>query len=477
MFAFLSAPDSSDRGAPEVRIAEPKPADLIRTTELGSGISVEIDLADPERWHSVTVQRWEQADLDLLELLIGPDAVRRLGELRSSARSSLGAEVSLDVVPTGPWQRIAVIDALDWWLQLPLEQALLDAERAVAQVRAAASLRPGPLRQQLTEQALVLARGSAAGFAGYLTELADSASSLPRALFSGLSRLAAGYAILGREVVDGPDNDLDLVAAAWSRLQAAVRVVPTFKPQDHSVSYRLSGEPSAGGAVVSSSVDPRQVRARIVDTDVLTKEVRMMRSDEGSAIRVMVPAFGPSLPAAVISDRLMVRLVDSRSGTAYEPVLLTLRSGRAAESLGATMPVFTELVPLRGAPLEDLRADVFEADNEAAPARSDTDSGLLRQRRAQFVLGEWRRAAAEARLSRGVKVRNRRLARLVDVLSQTTADADQPVFLGGPSPAEIVRLIDTADSPAANAIHLWFASSQGAGEPLVAELAAVYAGR
>ena len=476
MLAFLSAPDSSDRGVPEVRIAEPKPADLVRTTELGSGISVEIDLADPERWHSVTVQRWDQADLVLLELLIGPDAVRRLSELRSSDRSSLETEVSLDIAPTGPWQRIAVIDALDWWLQLPLEQALLDAERAVAQARAAASLGPGPLRQKLTEQALVLARGSAGGFAGYLTELADSASSLPRALFSGLSRLAAGYVALGREVVDGPDDDLDLVAAAWSRLQAAVRVVPTVKPHDHSVTYRLNGEPTVD-PVVSSSVDPRQVRARIVDTDVLTKEVRMVPSDGGSAIRVMVPAFGPSLPTAVISDRLMVRLVDNRSGTAYEPVLLTLRSGRAAARLGATMPVFTELVPLRGAPLEDLRADVFDADNEATPARTDTDSGLLRQRRAQFVLGEWRRAAAEARLSRGVKVRNRRLARLVDVLSQTTADADQPVFLGGPSPTEIVRLIDTADSSAANAIHQWFTSSQGAGEPLVAELAAAHAGR
>jgi hypothetical protein len=483
MFAFLTASDRSDQGLePEVRIAEATPADLVRTTDLGLGIDVEVDLADPERWRSVSVHRWDETDLVLLEAVIGPDAVRRLGQRRADLLASglphVESELSVEFTPARPWRRIAVIDALDWWLQLPLDQALLDAERAVVRAQAAKSLPTGLLRRDLTDQALVLARRSAEGLADYLTELTESVSSLPRALFSGLSHLVNGYAALGRQV-DGPDDELGSVAHAWQSLKAAVPVVATFKLPDHSVTYRLSDKLISGSVALASSVDPRQLRARIVDTDVQAQEIRMVMSQEGSAVRVIVPAFGSHRQSAVLADRLMVRLVDNRSGAAHEPVLLTLRSGREAERLGVRTPVFTEVVPLHGAPLEYLRADVFDPDSEATPARTDTDGALLRQRRAQFVLGEWRRAAAEARLSRGQKVRYRRLARLVDVLTQTSADADEPVFLGGPTPAEIRQLIERTgvESPAPTAGHRWFTSVEGAGDLLVAELAAVHANR
>jgi hypothetical protein len=141
-------------------------------------------------------------------------------------------------------------------------------------------------------------------------------------------------------------------------------------------------------------------------------------------------------------------------------VLLTLRSGAEAERVGARTPVFTEVVPLQGAPLEHLRADVFDADSLEAPA---TESTLLRQRRAQYVLGEWRRAVAESRLARSLRPRDRRLARLVDGMS------DEPLFYGGPAPSDVARLIDGTGE------HEWFRSTTGAGEPTVAELAAVHA--
>jgi hypothetical protein len=484
MFAFLTAPESCDQNLePEVRIADAAPADLVRTTDLGLGVGVELDLADPEHWRSVSVHRWDETDLALVDAVIGPDAVRRLSELRAdllgSGRTRAESELSIEFTPARAWRRIAVIDALDWWLQLPLDQALLDAERAVVRAQAAKSLPAGLLRRDLTDQALVLARRSADGFADYLTELTRSASSLPRALFSGLSRLVNGYAALGRRVVDGPDEELGAVAHAWQSLNAAVPVVSTFKLSDQSVTYQSSDTPRAGSGMLTSSVDPRQLRARIVDTDVQVQEIRMVMSREGSAVRVIVPAFGSRQQSAVLADRLMVRLVDTRSGAAHEPVLLTLRSGRAAQRLGVRAPVFTEVVPLRGAPLEYLRADVFDPDSEATPAQTDSDSALLRQRRAQFVLGEWRRAAAEARLSRGQKVRHRRLARLVDVLTQTSADGDEPVFLGGPTTAEIGHLIERAgvESPSPVAGRPWFRSVEGAGELLVAELAAVHANR
>ncbi|MFG1627643.1 hypothetical protein [Kribbella sp. NPDC049227] len=478
MIAILTAPGTCT-SEPEIRLAGSKPADLFRTTDLGSGIGVEVDLSEPERWRSVTVHRWERADLVLLRAVIGPDAVQDLERWRderiAAGSRRLEADLSVDFAPARPWLRAAVIDALDWWLQLPLDQALLDAERAVVRARAARSLPAGSLRRDVADQSLVLARRSASGFVDYLDGLTGSAESLPRALFSGLSRLANGYAALGRRVVDGPDDDLDAVADAWLRLRAVVPVVATFRLPDHSMTYRLSDRPLINTTPLRSSVDPRQLRARIVDTDVQAQEIRMVMSGEGS-VRVIVPAFGTRQQPALLADRLMVRLVDSRSGAAQEPVLLTLRSGSEAERFGVATPVFTEMVPLRGASPEYLRADVFDPDSQASPARSDTDDELLRQRRAQFVLGEWRRAAAESRLSRGVRVRRRRLTQLLDVLTQASADSEQPAFLGGPTPAEIAQLIGHAGAGPETG-HPWFASTEGAGELLVAELAAVHANR
>jgi hypothetical protein len=475
MIALLTAPESCDPGSePEVRLERSEPADLVRTADLGSGIRVEVDLAAPRRWRAVIVHRWERADLVLLRAVTGPDAVLRLERLRDERIASgfprLEAELPLDFTAARPWLRIAVSDALDWWLQLPVDQALFDAERAVVRAQAARSLQAGQLRRDITDQALVLARRSAGGFVDYLNGL-TAAPSLPRALFSGLSRLVNGYAVLNRTVVHGPDDDLDAVADAWSRIAPALPVVGTFRLPDHFLTYQLSDRPLVENATQMSSVDPRQLRARIVDTNLRAQEIRIVMSGEGS-VRVIVPAFGVRQQAAVLADRLMVRLVDSRSGAAHEPVLLTLRSGRDAERFGVATPVFTEMVPLRGASPEHLRADVFDPDSGATPAWSDTDNTLLRQRRAQFVLGEWRRASAEVRLSRGVKIRRRRLARLVDVLMQSTADAEEPAFFGGPTPAEITQLIEHADSS-----HSWFGSTEGAGELMVAELAAVHANR
>ncbi len=416
-------------GLLDVRLTGSTSADLVRTTELTPGVAVEIDLADPSRWHAVDVRRWAAADRDLLEALLGPAAVREVTGLLASGDAKVG--VPLEVAPAAVWRRLAVIDALDWWLQLPLNQGLLDAERAIVRARAAASLRSGELRRTFVDRAVVLARRSADEVSTYLNGVADA--SLPKALFSGLSRLASGYAALAREV-DGPDAVLAAVQTAWERV---------------SLAPLKSATPVAGAIpeLATSGVDPRQVRARIVGSDV-------QLLPQGTAVRVVVPAFAP-LPSPVVADRLMVRLVDRRSGEAQVPALLTLNTSAAGT------PVFTEVVPLRGASVEDLRADVFDADS-AEPAASDTD--LLRQRRAQLVLSEWRRAAAESRLSRSLRARNRRLVRLLDALAPTTG----PLFHGGPARADISDLVNGSSN------HPWFSSTAATGGPLVAELAAAY---
>ncbi|TCC19441.1 hypothetical protein [Kribbella speibonae] len=413
-------------GRPDVRLTRSTPADLVRAVELAPGVAVEIDLADPSRWHAVDVRRWDAADRDLLEALLGPAAVREVTGLLAPGDAKAG--VPLEVAPATVWRRLAVVDALDWWLQLPLNQGLLDAERAIVRARAARSLRSGALRRTFVDRAVVLARRSAGEVSTYLNGIAGA--SLPKALSSGLSRLAAGYASLAREV-DGPDAALAAVQTAWER----VSLVP------------LKSAASVAGALpalASSGVDPRRVRARVVGSDVQLVPT-------GTAVRVVVPAFAP-LPSPVVADRLMVRLVDRRSGEAQTPALLTLNTSTA---------VFTEVVPLRGASVDDLRADVFDADS-AEPAASDTD--LLRQRRAQLVLSEWRRAAAESRLSRSLRARNRRLTRLLDALAPTTG----PLFLGGPAREDISDLVNGSSN------HPWFSTTAATGGPLVAELAAAY---
>lgn len=474
MIAVLTAPGIRNR-EPEVHLGDGPPADLIKTMQLGTGIGVEIDLADSFGWRSVTVHEWDRADRNLLDAVVGRESNRQLAKLRDSLACSddshLKADVPAEAAQSGPWRRLAVIDALDWWLQVPLDQALLDAERAIVRARAARTLRSRSLRDHRTGQALVLARRSAGELSTYLTGLASSASSLPRALFSGLARVANGYADLARQVVDGRDEPLEAVAEAWSRLQLCVPV-GILKLSDRPATYQMSGASLLDSTTLSSAVDPRQVRARIVDTDPQVGEIRMVEAPGGSAVRVLVPAFGPRVPS-VLADRLMVRLVDRRSGAAHEAVRLKLKTGQDAERLGMTTPVFTQVVPLRGAPVADVRADVFDLDYEVSPAQPDSDGELVRQRRAQYVLGEWRRSMVEIRLSREPKARNRRLARLVGVLSETVPDADEPVFFGGPTRSQITRYLEAGPEVA----HPWFTSTRGAGEPLVAELAAVHQAR
>jgi len=79
----------------------------------------------------------------------------------------------------------------------------------------------------------------------------------------------------------------------------------------------------------------------------------------------------------------------------------------------------------------------------------------------------------EIRLSQQPKARNRRLARLAGVLRDSVPDADEPVFLGGPTRSEIAQFVKAGRLIA----HPWFSSTRGAGEPLIAELAAVHQAR
>jgi hypothetical protein len=476
MFAFVIAPEcTADDAAPEVQISAPDPGDLCWPTDLGTGITVGVDLARPRRWQSVSVAEWDRADPTLLAALIGPDASRHLARLRAELLSSdllsREDEVTVALDPASPWLRVAVIDALDRWLHLDLDQTLVNAERAVARGRAAMTLRPGPLRDRFLGEALTAARFAANGLTGKLSSLADSASPLPMELYAGLRRLTNGYAELRREGVDGPEKELARVARAWAGLKARVPIANRFAGDDlgSAAACDLRGEAASSGAVFTSTVDPRQLPARVVGDGASVTEIRMetVYEDREPAVLVTVPAFCSPLPPAVVMDRLLVRLVDRSSGKVHQPALLNLVTGDEADQLGADTPVFARVVPLRGSSPENVRADVFVADSDRAPVAVDTDDDLLRSLRSVSVLSEWRSITAQARLTGDQVARKRRLTQLVDDLAP--ADSGLPLFLGGPTFAELAARTEPS------AARPEWSTTQGPAALLVAELAAAHA--
>jgi hypothetical protein len=478
MFAFVTAPECTAQDAsPEIHVTAPDPGDLCWPTDLVAGITVEVDLARPQRWHSVSIAEWDYADPTLLAALIGRDASWRLARLRaellSSDRLSREDELTVALAPTSPWLRVAVIDALDRWLHLDLDQTLVNAERAVARGRAAKTLRPGPLRDRFLGEALTAARFAASGLTSKLSSLADSTSPLPMELYSGLRRLTNGYAALRREGVDGPEKELARVARAWAGLKARVPIANRCASDyvGSAAQYGLRDGATTGGTVFTSTVDPRQLPARVVGDGASVTEIRMetVIEDREPSVLVTVPAFCSPLPPAVVTDRLLVRLVDRSSGKVHQPALLNLVTGDEADQLGADAPVFARVVPLRGASPENIRADVFVADSDRAPVVVDTDDDLLRSLRSVSVLSEWRSMAAEARLTGDQLARNRRLTQLVDGLKP--ANPGQPLFLGGPTLAELVALTESS------AAGPEWATTQGPAALLVAELAAAHTNR
>jgi hypothetical protein len=479
MFAFVTAPQSTDHDTtPEIVATVEEAADLFWQTGIAAGISVEVDLAHPQRWRSVSIAQWDQVNPVLLAALIGAGATRRLARLRaeliSSDRYSREDEVSVALAPTSPWLRVAVIDALDRWLHLDLNQALVDAERAVARGRAAKTLRPGALRDRLIGEALTAARLAADGLAGKLSALADSAAPVPAELYSGLRRLANGYAALRREVVDGPEKELARVAKAWSGLKARVPIA-NRSASDFAgavAPYLVRDEPAAGKADWTSLVDPRQLPARVVGIGATEIRMETVYENQKPAVLVTVPAFGPTLPSATVAERLLVRLVDRRSGKVHQSALLNLVTGHEADQLGVDTPVFARVVPLHGASPENVRADVFVADSERGPVTGDADHGLLRSLRSVSVLSEWRSAAAEARLTGDEAARSRRLTQLVADLAPSVTSSEA-LFRGGPTLAELVALIE---SPSVDTGPEW-STTQGPGDLLVAELAAAHPDR
>lgn len=395
--------------------AEPM-SDLRFESRLGLGVRLVIDPASPQRWRAVRIATLNNETEPLIRALVGADATQhvsaRLQELRSGAldgrQSAMVEPVAVDPSGADPWLRVATADALDRWLQLPLDQSLVDAERGIARSQAAMTLPEGAARQAVIADALDLARRASRGLAGYLGRLSLLNQPPPVILLNALKQLVDGYEALIGEVT-GPDRDLRRVVTRW----AAVGDHGTDGPPDTHANQmpgcgpgRLADRASlvdvhAENQRRGNVIDLRQVRARVfaLMNGPESAEVSVVETvnKDLQTVLVKVPAFGPVTASSGLGARMLVRLVERGSGRPRSEAVLTLsRERRGPDRRGRL--IFSGTAVLNGARFEDVRADVFDALSVLPPAKGDDDAAMLNVRRAVHSLRELRQLIARTRI-------------------------------------------------------------------------------
>jgi len=164
---------------------------LAHVAHVGAGVHLGVDLADPHRWRLVSSSSLDEVTNPLLQALIGRARVRPLHELLGQLTTERSGRTCgrLRVEPSDaePWTRVAVVDALDRWLQLPLDQSLVDAERGIARLRAAKSLRSGGTAAPFViDEAFRLARDASGGVVRYMRKLGSRRRAIPAGLLDAI---------------------------------------------------------------------------------------------------------------------------------------------------------------------------------------------------------------------------------------------------------------------------------------------------
>jgi hypothetical protein len=409
---------------------------LMHDCTLGAGIQVRVNAANPGRWHVIWVDSWNDHARPLLTALIGAGAVQQLDswsdpesgpgpdldwidsdwagqhpEGSGSAtsgwndqilRTGADALAAIDLSAAEPWLRVAAVDVLDRWLHLPLNQALVDAERGVARAYAARTLEPGRARNDVLAYALRLARAASWAFVDYLGRLGRSPHPVPESLRKVLNDLIEGYHALAAELPEADQQLRSVVKAGrrvLDRLPAGVDENRSRALRDAECAQQAAPTPALVTDVISL-IDPRQIPARMLRLSMKAAigEVRMRvtRAHGRDAVVVEAPAYEPgngNLRDGSAAEQLSVRLIDTMTGADVDGAVLTLES--SAES---SAPVFRAVVPLPDVDLHRLRADVYDATSAEPPAPSDTDPDLLSIRKTTALLAGWRRLAAAVRL-------------------------------------------------------------------------------
>lgn len=456
-----------DRSAAGVRVVPgPVAAPLVHGMHLGAGVHVAVDLTAPDRWHTVSSAGSDPAAAPLIRALVGDLPARGPGPALSEPARAVAATAA-------PWLRVAVVDALDRWLQAPLEQSLVDAERGITRGRAARTLPHGPARALLTGEALRLARRSSRDLVAFLRRLGRGPLPAPVALSAALKDLVDGYSELVDDLA-GPDRELLSVLDGWRRLtHRPSRAGQSGATAPTCEAPPLPRPPQQRLTRAVGMIDPRQVRARVLawSPDPTCPEIAVSGSDVPGSVVVRVPAFGP-VAHPDVAARLLVRLVDRRSAQPEGHALL--RASTAGEG------GFEATVPLYGLDVADVRADVTDPLIDLPPACDATDSALQEARRAVVFLAEWRRLVSLAQLAAAAAAPALRLRELAARLQPSGTRPDAPLFAGGPSCAGLEELADLGDDDVLRRLRDGaptglLSLTRGAARSLVAEVAAAAA--
>jgi hypothetical protein len=368
----------------------------------------------------------------------------RVGVVASKGGDS-DAAASVADVDRLPWLRLAAVAVLDRRLYAPLDQSLLDAEVAAAQLAAARTLGGAePVREFLVGRALVGARAASQGVVAHMARLAADDRRPPAALAAALGTVARCYAALSAEVREF-DASLAAVTEAWHRLTSIERTGSRDRPL---VDPPAVARQTRRGA---AQIDPRSVPARVLrfgpTSDAAEISVDAVRGQAGPAVQVRVDAFS-SAPSADEAVDVGIRAIDRRSGEVRGYGLL----GRSAARRPTMAPGeegrrhFEGLVSLPPSlSAADVRVDLFDMSG-APPPVSANSSELRRVRRATLFLSEWRALVADVRLW---GVRTAPAARLRAILRRLAGDhsdgADIPLWSGGPTRSHLVSLVELGD--------------------------------
>jgi hypothetical protein len=391
---------TEDGGGPKVmlnaNVAEP--GLLEHEVDLGAGVRLTIDPARPAGWRRLAIRNWSDTALPLLQALVGKRATMDLKAVVSTSgfqhSDITGQPMEVDTTRSAPWLRIALIQALDRWLHLPLEQALIHAEFGVATMHAGLDLPDGAeLRDAKIDEALGWVRRASDSVVRFLREQVHEHWRVPFALHQSLRSLVDGYASL-RDLVDEPDAELSAVIDAWK----AISDRPTNG--SHDIAALSSGHAHAAVSKRvrgnTSLIDPRHVGARVLGMGDQPRSPEIVlsktRANGQQAVRIQVPAFRRYVDPEV-AQRLMARLVDRKSGDAqgFAPLVIG-----AETSTRSKLPVFECTVPVRAASLVDFRADVFDALFRSRLGVDDNEESLMRVRQAVLSLREGRILLAQA---------------------------------------------------------------------------------
>ena len=372
---------------------------LSQMLPLTAGMSVRVDPAKPAIWQAVSIAPVGDG--------CAPPGRRPGGrrpgpEVFDSAVRGGGSAVlhptsRPDLGSSWRWHRMAAVDALDRWLQLPLNPSLITAERGLARAQTALILADGPLRSELLHDALGLARGACYGLESYFQRLTGP---VPEGLAAGLRRMVEGYRTLAG-LAPEPEDLQTVVRVGRKALDAAARNARRMAPAAHDPESRRGGQ----GTSVASLIDPRQVPARVLElsNDPAMGEVlaRPALVNGIPVLDVEVPAFGAlaePVPIGNIRDRLLARFVDRLTGEVHAQLALTIDTRPGSGEGPDKCEVFHARLPLGDLDPAGLRVDVVDADIDLPPIRSDFDPQLLSLRRAMVFLREWRSLVASVRL-------------------------------------------------------------------------------